>query len=1126
MDVVDKYLSLLTKLVEEEEVMAAAGRVKEAAILMVDALDSLNLSNASKRKGVLGADVPRELKILLHFFNKDDDKIAYSKELFNNTSPVDPAGKMFLKLVNDMKPETLEYLKENISTDHRYTFEQIETHLKYFYVNYLLCYFLLKNENMSTGINISDADIEIYFATNQTEDPEIQDTVEKVTRFIVGESNEPYVHPKGLSINMERRILEGTMRQVSAIIQQKKQDGVQSIQTKEQIIEAALAETNLAYTELDETRLELAKSASLRDNLEKLIIEQSEIDAVTRQKILDDSDKFTEILRIILNIAKELDNDVDYGEILKRIDEIPIVSDIEDNGDELIQTRNSLLEKQQIQLIMICQHIKEVVVAYSRFQTIIANQVTSNTLLEDENRQITFLIDNLKDDNQQQNIQIVAMQNEIRMLSQTVEEIGQILDAANAQHESSLGIQVEANRELADEYYRIRDREENLKEQIKRLRARVNDLDQSELDQNEEIIQANELIALLEMRIENSKEIISRLEFEAESSNLEKEQAKDKEIQIVRFNYEETIENLTGLLSEKERILAEKQRTIYNLTSSVEEVSAELEQIKIDSREEIDRIVHESLVEIEKINNQLTDEKRVKEEKINEIIAASHVKIEAARVQVKETEEGAESQINELQRKLDNSIREKDELESQFGRTQANTRQELIQQIEEAEAKITDLRVQLEQAKNGAAATLNDLERQIEETTQGAENEKSVMKDKIKRMQFMNLVYLIKLRKLNQIILDNRAKLSFESAKGEEMQLSDEELHELLSEIQNAEDNKTLLLENPFNHIAESIYKKSDIIIQTQGNATHNVNVFIETVEEAKSKITELEGQLVTNNKDLDGVKSAFAKLQKAYEEKNTQLTSIQNELFQSTRDMSVYKNKANSIIRALRNESERKQKEIKDAVHEKISELTADKEKTAQQLSDEKSKSAELEEKIKKLKEKAKKDVAEIKEKYEGQMVLLSEKDTLLRRISQKEENVTRIKKELEKAKSMTATASNKIALQDTIIVELRNEMDALKEKMKSKEQMLSSISELTEQCDALYRKTIANEDQARREVLAIQRVAEGASRIHELTKQLGENNASRISDLENIRIRLKALLDTPNGITRNGINSIFNAL
>jgi predicted RNase H-like nuclease (RuvC/YqgF family) len=125
-----------------------------------------------------------------------------------------------------------------------------------------------------------------------------------------------------------------------------------------------------------------------------------------------------------------------------------------------------------------------------------------------------------------------------------------------------------------------------------------------------------------------------------------------------------------------------------------------------------------------------------------------------------------------------------------------------------------------------------------------------------------------------------------------------------------------------------------------------------------------------------------------------------------------------------------------------------------------------------------------------------------------------------------MTATASNKIALQDTIIVELRNEMDALKEKMKSKEQMLSSISELTEQCDALYRKTIANEDQARREVLAIQRVAEGASRIHELTKQLGENNASRISDLENIRIRLKALLDTPNGITRNGINSIFNAL
>ena len=128
MDVVDNYLSLLTKLVEEEEVFAAAQRVKEAAIMMVETLSSLDTPKAPKRT-FLGADVPRELKMLLHYFNKEDDKISYSKELFNDVTPVDPAGKMFLKLVNDMKEETLEYLKENIDKQHQYTFEQIKTHI-------------------------------------------------------------------------------------------------------------------------------------------------------------------------------------------------------------------------------------------------------------------------------------------------------------------------------------------------------------------------------------------------------------------------------------------------------------------------------------------------------------------------------------------------------------------------------------------------------------------------------------------------------------------------------------------------------------------------------------------------------------------------------------------------------------------------------------------------------------------------------------------------------------------------------------------------------------------------------------------------------------------------------------
>lgn len=1113
MDVVDNYLSLLTKLVEEEEVFAAAQRVKEAAIMMVETLSSLDTPKAPKRT-FLGADVPRELKMLLHYFNKEDDKISYSKELFNDVTPVDPAGKMFLKLVNDMKEETLEYLKENIDKQHQYTFEQIKTHIKYFYVNYLLCYFLLKNENVSTGINITDADIDIFLTADQIEDPEIQDTVEKVTRFVVGESKEPYVHPKGLSINMERRILEGTMRQVSAIVKQKQDIVTQSTsESKDEIIAAALSETDLAYKELDETRLELAKSASLRDNLEKLIMQQSEIDSVTRQKILEDSDKFTEILRIILSIAKELDNDVDYIDILKRLDEIPIVPDIEDTGDELIQTRNSLLEKQQIQLLMICEHIKEIVVTYSRFQSMIANHVTSNTLLEEELRQVNILIDN-SNGNQIQTTQIVEMQREIRMLEQTITEIQQMMDAANAQHEASLGIQVEANRELNDEYSRIRDREQNMQEQLQRLR-----------DKSDE----NDSIALLERRLERANEIIAQFKVEP---NLE-EKVQDSE----RFDYEETIQNLNDLLRQTESSLAEKQRTIYILTSEIQEANDSFEQSKIESREAtreaIERIMNESVVEIQNMTDR-------NEEKINAIIDDAQTRIHAAREQVNAIEEISEYKIAELQRQLDISIREKAELEQNKGESNIAL-----------ESKISDLERQLAEAK---VTKKSDLEKQLAEPKEGAENV-----DKIKRMQYMNLLYLIQIRKLNQIILDNRAKLSFQSAK-EESQLTDEELLQLLSEIQHAEDNKLLLEENPLNHIADSIYGRSANIIQTQGNAQHNVGVFIETFNQATSKITELQEELGTNSKDLDGVKSAFAKLQSAYEEKNTKLASTQKELVESSKNMHVYKLTANGTIRALREELGKKENEIKDAVHQEISKLTAKvagakeeaaaakeetaaakeeataakelQQSTAQELSDEKAKSTDLERKIEEIKERAKKDVAKLKEKYDGQIVALSEIDTLRRRLNQKEENVVKLTKALEKTKDATgkaknatkiaADAYNKLALQDTIIVELRKEMDALKEKMKSKE-TFTEISELTDNVVALYRKRIEDGDQARRELLASQHVVEGAARIDDLTRQLGENKSPRIEELEKIKNKLIALLDK--GITREQLNAIFNA-
>ena len=233
------------------------------------------------------------------------------------------------------------------------------------------------------------------------------------------------------------------------------------------------------------------------------------------------------------------------------------------------------------------------------------------------------------------------------------------------------------------------------------------------------------------------------------------------------------------------------------------------------------------------------------------------------------------------------------------------------------------------------------------------------------------------------------------------------------------------------------------------------------------------------------------------------------------------------------------------------------------------------METKIKELQEKAQTDMVQTKEKSKKNEELLqsgllrSELDTMKRRyetaLSEKTSLESKIKDILNKkkfeiqqaideSKQTTATEyseeaiglrakianynkrereylNNKV-LQDKSIVELRKEFDILKEKVKStnEEQISSSmakISEIISQCDLLYEKRITDEDRARRQLLANERIAQGAEQIHDVTIQIGENKeTAKINELEDIKRQLKTYLDTPDGITKETLNSIFEKL
>jgi chaperonin cofactor prefoldin len=99
-----------------------------------------------------------ELKILLDMFNQSkSDKIELSKHLFNNTSDMDDEkiGKEFNNVFMASKPKTVKYLESIINDEYKPAFKNLKERIESLYVKFLLCFFLLKNNNKKSGLSTS-----------------------------------------------------------------------------------------------------------------------------------------------------------------------------------------------------------------------------------------------------------------------------------------------------------------------------------------------------------------------------------------------------------------------------------------------------------------------------------------------------------------------------------------------------------------------------------------------------------------------------------------------------------------------------------------------------------------------------------------------------------------------------------------------------------------------------------------------------------------------------------------------------------------------------------------------------------------------------------------------------------
>ena len=980
---------LSEKLISDDEVVAAALSVRE-----------LVLTQADNLKGKLPSDVPRELKILLNLFNKYPEKRKLSIELFNDSTTKD-VGNIFRKLVSQEDKDTVEYLESIIDPSHKSVFDQIKTHINYYYINYLLCYFLLKNANMNSVS--SDEEIDDFIDGINIGDSTIQDAVKGMARSLIKLSSEKYTNSDA------KQVLIESVGQISNFIRQQKQESMnnQSImQVDKAEIDKLLSEKESLYFQLseandsiigmDDLQFQLGIVMSANEDLVRSISQKRELDSDTMQKMLKDSEMFNTKMNEVMNIAFELEGgQIDYEQALVTLNSVVIVSDIENVNDELITTRNELFHKQQLQLALICTHIRNIIEIYLQYRRTIGIRVSENIGLTEEVERLNSLNRGYEARHHENVGIIIGMQREIEGCRHDISIISAAKDECEKYYKGSLDIQLREKSEIEQRYISLigisramfmkiqmlKESEDALiqmtgqqteteESQLHEIRMKDIELQriqdelvklQREKNRNDAMVQALQLHIM-----KATKESIQKKQ-EAELASEEK----DQQIRQFEFDYATIVMQLSRLEETKKRELAEKQGEIDEILRKtkleIEEANAYTEKVQANAyqaRANIERIVQESETKLESLTLALFKERRSKEnvagnlkrineqakKDMNELISSTRAEI----LKLQKDKEAVESQLAKA--KSDTLVEATftelatDEI-SRLRDVIAALRVEIAskensEEISKLELKLKATESQLVEAerdtslektlKEIATDEITRLRKEIEKLQENSEEKpKLELKLKVAESQFndaeersrvaefMNLVYLTKLSKFNQIILENRAKIEAQFGIEGQTQISGKDLKQLLDAIYSAQDEKTLLeAKREYTQETCSVLELADQLILSEPLAQTNVDTFLDTVGLAKIKIEELEQLVGEGSIKFDGLKEAYANIEAVYEADKSKRLEVEIELYASRKASYNIQLEAQEKIDELTRESIQRRDETFRISEAKINEL------------------------------------------------------------------------------------------------------------------------------------------------------------------------------------------------------------
>jgi len=947
------YIYLYMATITDEEVVAASKIVRKLALEQADML-----------KGKLPSNVPRELKVLLSLFNKYPEKKQLSIELFNDECNKDVAT-TFSKLVNQENEEIVSYLESIIDPEHQYAFEQIKEHINYYYINYLLCYFLLKNSNMNSGLSVSSNEhIDDFIENIKIDNPVIERTVKDMARSLMKLNAEKYKTPEGLTDGEAMKSLEESAKQLSKYVKQANEESLnnQSIMAFDQakidelsnINESVLFELREAKESLigmDDLQIQLSVAVSANDNFVRMMEQKGELDSATMQQIISDSNDFDFNLKQLLNVAIELERGTIDDEVALFILDGQEIPNIEESSDELIRTRNELFRKQQIHLNLIRGHMRTVINVYREFRTNVEGRIAKNFALQEELTRMSSL--NLQYDiSHQENITKIAnLQEEIRKCVDYIRKITEAIRECDSQNRRTLESQITEKSDLEKRYNALIGISRAMVVKIQMLTQSEADLIRftGEQSENQEA-QAHQLRMkeidlarirgeILSLREEKNRydEIIRALTAEAVSAKVEAASAK---AQAAQSNFEATQERLDAerAADDYEEELERKDEQFESDYAIISEKLKRLEETKrrelAEKQAEIERLVRITKNELDEADaytekvQATADEAQAKVGNLQEIIKESRTIMEQI---VQKTDAELEKTTLELlktrkanQSLVDKSKQKEEELTqalSAITKKARTTIEELITAAREEMSKLkTDKKRADEQAKEVAE--------QAKEAAEQANIESKVAESKIKDAEemsrvaeYMNLTYLIKLNKFNQIILDNRAKIEQQFGLKSETTFNGEELTRILQAIYAAEDDKTLLeAKREYTQHKCSILELADQLILSEPRAQANVDAFLETVELAREKIGELEQLL--DNADLDGLKEAYQTIEAAYKEDREKRLELEIELFETRKAASTRQLETQATIDELQEESKRRCDEIYRRSEAKINEL------------------------------------------------------------------------------------------------------------------------------------------------------------------------------------------------------------